>query len=388
MTITSRAVLITAVVSSCLTSMVSAEPFDPGADTYIVERLYGRRVPAALRETRDLRKQLTLQPKNEVLAAQVAANYLALAHAEGDPRYSGYAQMALSPWWADVNPPRPILHLRASIKQYNHDFVGSRADLDRALAQSRSDVQAMLTKAFVLQAQGDYREAERACPTLGMAPSASLVCLSSVRSFSGHAKESDDRLSRALQANIYRTPEERFWVLSILADIAARRGDPALAERRYREAMAVGVRDVLFLANYSDYLLKTGRDKDVVSLLKDEARVDILLLRLSIAEKRLGLSSLKEHVDILRARFIANGLRGDIRQSREEARFALELQSDPAEALTLAKSNWEIQREPEDLTILYEAARAANDPAGIKEVRDWLAATHLEDTFLKKEVSK
>ncbi len=381
MTMNSRGRALVALLTLLASTSAFAEPFEPSDEAYVVERLYSRRLPPALRETRRLRQELLRRPDDQDLAASVARNYLGLAHAEGDPRYAGYAQMALHPWWASANPPTPILHLRASIRQYNHDFTGARADLDRALAANRADVQAQLTKAFVLQAQGNYAEAKASCPGLASAPSAALVCLSSVDSFTGHAVESDSRLSRAMA--IYRTPEEKFWVLSILADIAAREGKPALAEQRFREALKLGVRDVLFLSLYSDFLLEENRPKDVVALLKDETRVDMLLLRLAIAEKRLGLPALRDHVDILKARFNANRVRGDMRNSREEARFTLDLMGDAKEGLRLARTNWEIQKEPEDLTILYQSAVAAGDAAGVATVKEWLKKTRLEDAHLK-----
>lgn len=363
-----------------------AEPFEPADSGYVVERLYSRRLPPALKETRRLRQQLLKKPDDQELAADVARNYLGLAHAEGDPRYAGYAQMALNPWWAVPNPPTAILHLRASIRQYNHDFKGAREDLDRALSTNRADIQAELTKAFVLQAQGDYAGARASCPAVGSAPSAALACLSSVDSFTGHAAQSDDRLSRAMP--IYRTPEEKFWVLSILADIASREGKPQLADQRFREALNLGVRDVLFLSLYSDFLLQQNRPDAVVALLKDETRVDMLLLRLAMAEKRLGLPALKDHVAVLKARFIANRLRGDIRNSREEARFTLDLLEDAPTALAFSKTNWEIQKEPEDLTVLYQAAVATGDAAAIATVKEWLGRTKLEDAYLKSLITR
>ena len=38
-----------------------------------------------------------------------------------------------------------------------------------------------------------------------------------------------------------------------------------------------------------------------------------------------------------------------------------------------------MQREPADLRILIEAARAAGDAAALKIATDWIAAHHLED---------
>ena len=63
---------------------------------------------------------------------------------------------------------------------------------------------------------------------------------------------------------------------------------------------------------------------------------------------------------------------------REEARFALHLDRDPARALSLARDNWRVQREPADLRILAEAVAATGDADALATVRRWLAETGIE----------
>ena len=69
---------------------------------------------------------------------------------------------------------------------------------------------------------------------------------------------------------------------------------------------------------------------------------------------------------------------------REEARFTLHLLDDPRAALRLAQENWQVQREPADIRILFECARAAGDTASVETARAWLTATGLEDGRLEK----
>ena len=61
---------------------------------------------------------------------------------------------------------------------------------------------------------------------------------------------------------------------------------------------------------------------------------------------------------------------------------ALWLRDDARAALALARDNWQAQREPADARIYLDAARAANDPASIARLRDWLRETGLEDVSL------
>src|SRR5438874_1053363 len=69
-----------------------ADPYEPSSDSQILERLFAQKIPPALRETRKLRAELSRRPGDLDLALALAQRYLALARAEGDPRYAGYAQ--------------------------------------------------------------------------------------------------------------------------------------------------------------------------------------------------------------------------------------------------------------------------------------------------------
>ena len=60
------------------------------------------------------RAALARAPGNLALALQVARRYSELGRVTGDPRYSGYAQAALLPWWDQAEPPRDVLLLRAT----------------------------------------------------------------------------------------------------------------------------------------------------------------------------------------------------------------------------------------------------------------------------------
>ena len=80
--------------------------------------------------------------------------YVALGRSEGDPRYDGYAQAALAPWWDLAEPPVPVLILRATLEQRRHDFDAALADLERVLARQPRHPQALLTKATILEVQG------------------------------------------------------------------------------------------------------------------------------------------------------------------------------------------------------------------------------------------
>jgi len=62
---------------------------------------------------------------------------------------------------------------------------------------------------------------------------------------------------------------------------------------------------------------------------------------------------------LLRERLAAADRREPGRHAREQARFALDVEQKPREALRLAQANWGLQREPADALLLLRAALAA-----------------------------
>ena len=180
----------------------------------------------------------------------------------------------------------------------------------------------------------------------------------------------------------------RLWALTVLAETDARLGDSQAAERHFRQALSLGLRDCYLLGAYADFLLDADRPSEVRVLLQDEARIDPLLLRLALAEQAMGAPTLQSHIADLSERFAANRRRGDTSHQREEARFALSLLKDPQEALLLAQANWAQQREPWDARVLLAAALAAEKPETARPVLDWLATSHLEDDEVRGLAAK
>jgi hypothetical protein len=122
----------------------------------------------------------------------------------------------------------------------------------------------------------------------------------------------------------------------------------------------------------------------VLPLLRGETKNDVLLLRLALAEQRVpqARAAFAEHRSELADRFDAARRRGDSLHLREEARFRLAIGTDTRTALQLARDNWNVQREPADLRILVEAARATGDQATLKTASDWIAAHRIEDAAI------
>jgi len=362
----------------------SAKPYVPESDAAVLERLPEKGDPA-LAQLKQMRAVLMANPRDLDIAAPVVRRALEAARTLGDPRFLGQAQAALAPWWTGDDVPATALLLRATLKQSQHDFDGSLADLDRLLAAHPALAQARLTRATVLAVRGRNADAIRDCRALEghVAPIVAAGCLATPASLSGSAAAAYGALVAAL-AYGQGNPDVREWALTLAAEIAARRGDYRAAEGHFREALALDPRDAYLKGVYAEFLIDRDRPREVIPLLRDDVRNDTLLLRLAQAEKRVpeARAAFAAHREDLAARFEAARRRGDSLHRREEAQFRLSIEDDARAALKLARDNWSVQREPADLRILVEAAHAAGDAGALRIASDWIAAMHLEDAAI------
>ncbi len=367
-----------------------AAPYKPGADAQVLERLPTRAADPAARELRELRRALAADPRNADLAVRLARRLYEQAAAEGDPRFVGYAQAALAPWWDQPEPPPPMRVMRAVLNQFSHRFDAARADLEAAVRARPDDGEAWAWIAAIEMVQTRYDAARAACAHLAAEASPLIVtaCSAYADSLSGRADAASQALHAALRGAAGVSAAERLWALTRVAEIDERRGDDRAAEAAYREALSLGLTDGYLLAAYSDFLLDRGRAPEVLVLLKDRERSDLLLLRIAIAARAAGDPGAARWAADLAARFDAARLRGDATHQKEESRFALALQDDAARALALARENYAVQREPADARVLLEAALAAKDPAAAKPVLDWMAASGVESVVLQRLASK
>jgi Tfp pilus assembly protein PilF len=381
-------VRICVVLAVCVGVVLRAQaaPFVPESDSQVLERLPFTASDPVIRELRALHDRLKDEPNNLPLALRLARGYLELGRVTGDPRYAGYAQAALAPWWDLNQPPEEVLLLRATLRQRVHQFDAALADLAAVLSANPRNAQARLTRATVLQVQGAHNAAREECLNLRNLKQelVGTACLTNVNAATGKLRESYVQLRTALDRQLHVQPEARVWVLTSVAEIAARAGMAADAQGHFREALALDAADNYLLGAYADFLLDYDQPQEAAALLQDKTRADPLLLRYALALKMYRSKELPAQVDQLRDRFEASRLRGDRVHIREEARFTLHLLNDPKTALKLAEENWQVQKEPADIRILLESALAAHDVTTLESARGWLKQTGLEDLQLEK----
>jgi Tfp pilus assembly protein PilF len=371
-------------------AVAQAAPYVPKDDALVLEHLPVRPGDPVGRELRRLRGDLAQDPGNLGIALKLAERYFELAGAEGDPRFVGYAQAALAPWWNLPDPPLEARVMRAILKQYSHDFSGAMLDFDAATREDRGSALAWSWRAAIHMVQADYAAARADCEALAAIHSglSAVGCATYLDGTTGRAAEAHRTLSDALARSTGISPETKAWVLTRLAEMSLGQGDIRQAEVHFRSALALEVRDQFLLAAYADFLLDQGRPAEVVALLRDWFRSDVLLLRLALAEKAVGAVSAKDHINALKARFDAAALRGDKLHQQEEARFNLTLLGQKEKALALAQENWKLQREPRDARILLEAALAMKEPSGAQGALEWLEKSGHEDPMLRETAQR
>ncbi|MEE9354585.1 MAG: tetratricopeptide repeat protein [Methylococcaceae bacterium] len=371
---------------------LQAQPYIPADDDVILEQLPQTLFPSAfVKKIRTLRTALEKEPNNWERAKELSQTYLNLAKRQSDPRYMGYAQAVLSPWWKLKNPPAHALLLRAVILQKQHDFAAAKQDLERVLQQQRDHPQALLTLATIESVQADYQDAIQHCQRLLKQSSLllSIVCQSIPLSLTGKEKLSYQLLKNVLHESQYLEQQQRVWAWTALAEIAWRMGEPGQAQEHFLIAFKHDENDMYLLRVYADFLLQQNRPEKVVDLIDVETSSDALRLRLALAEKKLHNNSgrLDRYIAQLKARFAANHLRGSALHQGDEARFNLWLLNKPEAALALAKQNWAVQKESSDTYILLQSAQAAGDKKMVLKVKQWLKTKGTHDRLIDQILS-
>ncbi len=365
--------------------LVSAEPwatpFTPSADDQVLERVLPRASGGAGAELQALRAAWRAKPGDLAAATRLAWRYQAEVAATGDPRYMGYIEAALKPWWGLAEPPVDVRVLRAVVFQFDHRFEPALADLRAALAAEPEHPQALAWQLAIQLVLADLPAAKASCERLAdeASPLLGQACRAQLMALAGQAAPAATLLQAALPGSA--DAAEQQWALTRLAEIESWRGNTAGAQATFARALALGLPDVYLEAAHADHLLDQGGAAQVLarlSALKDGERADVLLLRLAIAAKAAGDPRAATYQRSLQARFEAAQLRGDTSHRKEQARALLALQGDSARALRLAQLNWAEQREPADARLLLEAALAARNKAAAEPVQRWLNDTGFE----------
>jgi tetratricopeptide (TPR) repeat protein len=305
--------------------------------------------------------------------------YIQQSRLSGDLRYLGYAEAVLTPW-VKQNPPLPeVLVLQATLQQSRHEFNASLDTLGRALTVRPHDPQALLVRATVLRVLGRYPEASASCEQFSriVEPRLGALCTESLRGMSGHLESAYSALMQVSTQGWLNS--EKSWLYSELGEMAVRLGRDADAQRWFEQDLTLAPTDFYVRAAYADLLLRQGRPGEALTLLKGRESFEPLLLRIAIAQRQLHDPQLAQSSARLRAAFAAETQRGEAVHRREQARFLLDVEDQPKLSLAAALENWAVQREPDDVLVLVNAAKAAGTPVAAEPALDFMRTQGLSD---------
>ena len=356
-----------------------AAPIRPASDDEVIETL-----PAVVgdrAEERRLRRELAARPLDAQLATTVARRRLQQARDSGDPRFAGQALAALQAWPDAQRAPANVLLMQANVEQFLHAFDPAAAKLELLLKREPRDAQAWLTLATIRRVQGRYADSDAACGAMKQlgADLYATACQAENDGLRGSFDSARTTLKTLLGTPRLRA-DTRGWLLTTLAELEERAGQPADAETAYQAALAAQ-RDGYTLISYADFLLALGRDADMLAQLRGEPRTDAVLLRLAIAGTRSGAASGAGDAHELRERIVQANQRPEARllHAREQAMFALWVDKAPQRALALAQANVKLQREAIDLWVLAQAARATAQQGALREAAKLIDGIGLRD---------
>ncbi len=361
-----------------LTPTAQAAPYTPANDAEVIERLPGRASDPATRRVESLRKQLAARPDDASLRVEIARRYFDMAMAQGDPRYVGYATGALAPL-QKATPAEPAMaaayyQVRGMIEQFSHAFDPALASLAKANELNPTSPEPLLWRSAIFMVQAKYAQAAAECAKLAplAEPLVGIGCSAYAEGSSkGGLGAAFDKLAAAAKANETSAPPLLLWQYTRLAEMALRLERFDAAESYYKSALKLGITDQFLLGSYADFLLFRNRPQEVLVLLAEWERSDILLLRLALATKQSKDPRAADLATQLRTRFREAAKRGDRLHEQEAARFELDIEQNPKKALDLALANYSTQKEPRDAEILM---RAALDPANAGKVKQALPA--------------
>ena len=370
-----------AVLLLTLSVPARATPIVPTRDDEVIEVLPAMTGNRA--EERRLRKQLAQRPRDPALALDMAKRYLDQAHESGDPRFAGMAMSAIEGWPDEATMPDGVLMMRATLQQYLHEFDASVRSLKSLLARPSAQPrpQAWLTLATVKRVQGRYADSDAACKQVAASGAAlhADACLAENAALRGDVDAARSTFT-ALLSDARNPPATQAWLTTSLAELEQRAGRAEAADAAFRAALKLDA-DPYATLSYADFLIDQQRPAEALALLQGQTRSDAVLLRLAIAGAQAKTASAGADAAEMRERIALANQRPEAKvfHGREQAMFALMVERQPARALELARGNVVAQREPLDLLVLAQAARASGRADALAEARRLVAQMGLSD---------
>jgi len=422
-----RALLAILIVMISVKVFSLGKPLVPSSSEQIIVTLKNNNISPLIDS---MREQLKKNPQDERVANHLITSYLRLSKLTGDERYLGYA-MAIINHWPPELAPENILLLKARVIQRQHHFFEALDILSQVVKKNPKSGEAYLLFAYIYMAQGELELAGLACRHARpwLIAKENLNCSSRVLGLSGEGEKAYQLLqvilarSAGLTDSIQPHLADRESYVN-LAEIATRLGKDKEAERFYRFAIAsINMKPKIFdypivnslaknfsrpenlgvdpqtVSGLADILLAQERYQECIDLIQGEQRqrsytlvskqvlTPLAKIQLVLAKSALEKNSDREREQLKRY-FELEQLRNQDYSSRDFARYLLEIEKDAEQAFVVARESWKSQREPDDLLVLLNSARAAEKHRHISDVFLWREQSGLEDVRVDRILSQ
>lgn len=384
------------IACAILTPLGLAQPYTPDSNHRVVDTL-----PAAIVElAADIRTQQASNTNDNSAAAilqQAMASYQ-VAISSGEARAYGRTLAVLQRWPQGTEQPAMYHILLAAVLQHNHEFHAALTQLQHITADGADNnrpayIQALMIESQVGLVTGDYALVGRSCEKLRTSARRPvfLNCQTQLDGVTGNARQALTLLSETFRTGTDLNIVDYSELLTTAAVLAHRLGEADLAEDYYRNAMRISPANNFLIVSYSNLLLEQDRYDELITLLpvdsdssSSNAERSILLARALLAR---GSAADQQRATRIIARleqqFELAFMRNEAIPHKEYAQYALELADLPDAALSSAKENWTLQKEPSDIRLLAKAAAATGDLDALAQVHQWINATGTEDTELQ-----
>jgi hypothetical protein len=349
-----------------LCAPLHAAPHTPQANDEIIAHWAAPKNDAL----QSLKTASRLQPNDPATIVTLANTYLAQAAQPGQSRFYGLAQAALKPLIeksssettdAKNNSADKNLWLAwAQVQQHQHNFGVAQDAIAKVLQADPTNITANLLVARIYVIQEKPLAARNAC--LKLLGSADLLTVTACSLEANSYLHPDDlkntyeQLSDLIKHQGLPNDERANWLIQLLADLAMRSDNPEAAESWL--AQRLDNASVNYLAQWADAQLALNNSSAVLdhltSIVKTAPEMDdALLLRLALAEKKIGKQT--QWQTQLTERVILREQRQDTLHASELAIYYLDISPNAQKALYWAKTNFVNTREYNDKKLLTRA---------------------------------
>ena len=388
---------------SVFSPLLMAQQFVPDTTDFVVETLPSSIVALSqeLAETRNAvdtphdtsafsDAQLANIEQQALAAYRIAAN-------TQEQRAYGHTLAVLQRWPMQQEKTATIHILLASVLQHEHQFNEALSHLDAALIKDPVNPQAWLMRAQINLVIADYDSARESCDVLStlVQPAIAINCLAQVDSLTGNAQRSLELVENLLSENRDLSRQDYAELFTSAASFATRLGKVDDAMRYYQATLQIEPDQPYALVHYGQLLLDQALYNEAIALFASHNEISLPDEQKILYTRALAMSSDSQNNDhakelqaSLENSFEAAFKRQEALPNKAYAQYALYLSNEPQKALTAARANWSLQREPSDTLLLALAAQANDAQAVITILSRWVDAHKIEDARLDQVFAK